>query len=273
MKKSIFYDHLIAVANKENQSIEKIINFSVTLGYKGVDLQWRGENEFIKTYKLLEKSGMAISSVYRFWNLSDLFDENEADSFLTCISKYGCNIAMIIPLKSDELSVDANFQKAISTLNALCDIAQKHGATVAIEDYDGYDAVICNTVTIKRALHSIPKLRHTFDTGNYAYFNESMIDALKLFATKTVYVHLKDRTFASPESDVNSQASFYGRKVKSCAVGDGFVEIEECIKLLSESGYNGFLSVELFGNTNITTAMQKSAKYIDYLLANTSKKN
>ncbi len=267
MKKSIFYDHLLTAAKQENQPISEIIDFAAELGFIGADVGWCGENALTQTYELLKKSGIAISSVYRFWNFGESYNKDDARAFFSCLRKCECNTAMIIPRKTNGTDEATEFERTVYALNDLCNMAEEKGITVTVEDFDGTNVVVCNTDSLKRVFNAVPKLMHAFDTGNYSYFSESPIEAYKLFKDRIVQVHLKDRTFFStnngtPTTFVN------GRVVYPCAVGEGFVEIEECIKLLCKNGYNGYLSVELFWHNNMKEAIQKSAEYIDKITQN-----
>lgn len=265
MNKSIFYDHLITAAKQEKKPVSEIIEYAASLGYVGADVCWCGESELTKTHELLKKFGISISSVYRFWKFYNLFDKDEAKSFFACVSSLGCKTVMIIPQKSGQTTDDIEFDRAATALNQLCDMAKEYEITVTVEDFDGTNVVVCNTASLKRIFNAVPKLKHAFDTGNYAYFNESELDAFELFKDKIAYVHLKDRLLVSTPEILNPETAFGGREVAACAVGEGFVEIKECINRLVKNGYNGYFSVELFWHNNMKEAIQKSAEYLNNL--------
>ncbi|MBO5326834.1 MAG: sugar phosphate isomerase/epimerase [Clostridia bacterium] len=272
MKKSIIYDHLLTAAEQEGVSIAKILSFAASLGYVGTDVRWRSADALCETQEMLKKEGFSLSSVYRFWDLTFPVDHEDANAFFACLGACGCDHAMIIP-RGDGAIKDKNaaFETVCARLNEICDIAKNQKITVTVEDFDAVDAIICNTETLERAFVAVPKLRHTFDTGNYTYFYESPIAAFELFKDKIVHVHLKDRALAPVSSTQKAGALCDGKAAYSCAVGDGFVEIEQCIRSLHKNGYNGYLSVEHYGLDQMKTAIQRSAAYIDRILADVEK--
>ena len=55
----------------------------------------------------------------------------------------------------------------------------------------------------------------------------------------------------------------FKRKNKNCAVGKGDLTIRECLRLLAEMGYDGYLAVEHFGHPKMKEAIRDSAMFLD----------
>lgn len=263
MKKSVFFSHLVDAAKYENRPIDDIVRFASALGYVGADVGWSNAEDLCKINAILKESNMKIAQVYRFLNLFVPVDTKDVHSFFDCLEKIGCNKAMIVPdgAKKDGSGFDA----VCDNLNAICNIADEYGVTVTVEDFDSADVIISNTDSIKRAFEKVPKLRHTFDTGNYAYFNESATEAYKVFKDRIVHVHLKDRAF-SPVEEGYPTTLADGTVAYPCALGDGCIEIEDILKTLLKDGYDGYITVEHFGIKDMKKATERSSKYLDKLI-------
>ena len=174
---------------------------------------------------------------------------------------------MIIPWRAEKNPfTDADFHAVCESLEVLCVIAQNYGVTVTVEDFDSDYIIINNTEAVKRALDSLSALYYSFDTGNFSFFKESEVEAFKLFKSRIKNVHIKDRAFTplSDEDEVRPLSD--GSPSYACAVGKGSLKIKECLKLLGEIGYDGYLSVEQVGHRKMKDAMRESAEFLDHEL-------
>ena len=264
MKKSIFFNHLLDMSRQENQPIEKAVEFAANLGFAGADVIWSTPEKLFETYELLKAFGIHVAEVTRFIELSSILDEDDVRQYLDSLSKCDCKIAMIIP---DNRPDDKIFATVCENIARICEIAEGYNISVSVEDFDSADVIISNTTSIKSAFEKVPKFRHSLDTGNYAFFKESPVEAYELFGDRIIHVHLKDRAF-SPTDNENPMPLADGTIAYPCALGDGFVEIETVLKLLSKDGYDGYLSVEHFGMNNMKKAIQRSSEYLDKLFLN-----
>lgn len=271
MKKSIFYDHIRAVASQEGINISKAIAYAASLGYVGCDVHWRGETDFREIRSLLSAEGLQVSAVYRFWELFSEVDENEAHEFFSLLRESGCDRVMVIPWEETKSEhTDSVFTAVCRRLNRICDIAEEYGVRITAEDFDSADVIINNTAALSRAFSLCSKLFHTFDTGNYAYFGESAATALERFSDRIISVHLKDRAH-SKNAFTDTPIPFAdGTEAYSCPCGDGYIDVGEFIRVLHRKGYDGYLTVEHFGVSPMKTAMQISAQFVDSTLAELS---
>jgi sugar phosphate isomerase/epimerase len=172
---------------------------------------------------------------------------------------------MIVPQRAEKKPfTEEDFSTVCEALRTLCAMAKDYGITVTVEDFDGNDVIINNTVALKKAFDAVPDLHHSFDTGNYAFFGESEIEAFALFSDRIKHVHLKDRAFApASREDLPGRLSD-GTPFYPCAVGKGNLKIRECLRLLAEIGYDGYLSVEHFSHPKMKDAIRDSAKFLDH---------
>ena len=271
MKKSIFYVHIAEAAKQENTTVSEIAQYAASLGYSGSDVPWESAESFCRMYDILKEFGIKIASVYRFWDLFSPLDAADANHFFKTLADHGCFVSMIIPCRAENKPfTEEDFNVVCEGLRKLCAIAKNYGVTVTVEDFDSNDMIINNTESIKKAFDAVPDLRHSFDTGNYSFFHESEIEAFTLFKDRIKNVHLKDKAFAPDASESVSQGRV---PTCPCAVGKGNLKIKECLKLLGEMGYDGYLSVEHFGHPKMKDAMRDSAEFLDSVVFATSHLN
>lgn len=268
MKKSIFYEHIAEAARQENTAIFEIAKYAASLGYSGSDVPWESAESFGRIFDILKGAGIKIASAYRFWDIFSPLDAVDADHFFKSLADHGCFVAMIVPWRAEKKPfTEKDFSTVCEALHTLCAIAKNYGVTVTVEDFDSNDMIINNTESIKKAFDAVPDLRHSFDTGNYSFFHESEIEAFTLFKDRIKNVHIKDRAFAPESSESVSQGRV---PTCPCAVGKGSLKIKECLKLLGEMGYDGYLSVEHFGHPKMKDAMRDSAEFLDSVASDAS---
>lgn len=271
MKKSIFYEHIAEAARQENTAISEIAKYAASLGYSGSDVPWESAESFGRIFDLLQGAGIKIASAYRFWDIFSPLDAVDADHFFKSLADHGCFVAMIVPWRAEKKPfTEKDFSTVCEALHTLCAMAKNYGIAVTVEDFDSNDVIINNTEALKKAFDAIPELYHSFDTGNYAFFHESEIEAFALFRDRIKNVHIKDRAFAPESSEDVSGRLSDGAPFYACAVGKGSLKIRECLRLLGEIGYDGYLSVEQFGHKKMKDAIRDSAKFLDSVASDAS---
>jgi len=84
------------------------------------------------------------------------------------------------------------------------------------------------------------------DTGNTFIAGQDPVAFLKRFLKKVRHVHIKDVSESLAAATRGKQT---GIAVSQCALGDGANagNIRQCIEVLRDSGYTGFLSMECEG--------------------------
>jgi len=80
------------------------------------------------------------------------------------------------------------------------------------------------------------------DVGNTLFVDESPVPFFEAFIGDIKHVHLKDYIVTVDEK--SKLCSRLGVYLKSTKIGGGNIDIESCIRLLNENGYNGALALE-----------------------------
>ncbi len=80
------------------------------------------------------------------------------------------------------------------------------------------------------------------DTGWFATQGYPADEALRRLGRRIFHVHLKD--ILKPEPEGNRGFAMKDMGHETCALGDGIVPVQSCLKVLNEMDYNGPLSIE-----------------------------
>lgn len=88
------------------------------------------------------------------------------------------------------------------------------------------------------------------DIGNFACADEDSVHAVSRLAPLAVHAHAKDfhkRTFEQgpAEGYFGTRGSNY---LKGCTIGDGDIPVAQCVQILKNAGYDGYITVEYEGS-------------------------
>jgi len=171
--------------------------------------------------------------------------------------------------KPAEMSEEDAFKVLEEKLSRILEAAKKNGVIVAIEPHGAFSLTADGLQRIMK-LGTSDVLGINYDACNIrrsGYVESGAgksgwksgengydeLAVLKEIADRVVHVHAKD---------INSE--------KQCvAVGDGIVNIKECVEYLKQIGYDGVLSVETEGGDDfdsIAALAKKSYAYLNSLL-------
>ena len=90
------------------------------------------------------------------------------------------------------------------------------------------------------------------DIGNFACVDEDSVTAVSRLAPYAIHAHAKDFhkiPFGEPVADdLKTFATRGCNLLAGCALGDGDIPVEQCVKILRSAGYDGWISIEFEGN-------------------------
>ena len=104
-----------------------------------------------------------------------------------------------------------------------------------------------------RAKSGVNALGANPDTGNFLLVNQPSHEAIREVARYANMVHFKD--FAEGDGPF---IALNGQAYVGAAVGEGLVNLEQCILELKAAGFDGWLSVEYEGDEDPVTAVPRS---------------
>lgn len=265
MKISVFYDHLLVASQQTGQPLLDILKKVRGFGIEGVECDIehiRGGKEELKCN--LQDANLKVASVYGFFDFGNNLDYEKGYVFIDDIAYMGAKKALVIPgfvKQKHGATYKIALENMVDVLNKLCDYAETKDITVTLEDFDDYTAPFSTDEELHWFMKQVPKLRCTFDTGNFMYSEIDEIKAFELLKDKIVHVHCKDRSLTSAKGE-EPKETVEGRAMYSSPVGYGCIQMEEIISRLKNLEYRGFLAIEHFGSQQQIDYIENSARWI-----------
>lgn len=103
------------------------------------------------------------------------------------------------------------------------------------------------------------------DMGNFMCADETPVESVKTAASHAVHVHAKDFHSKKQGEFVPNFGWFPsrgGNSLRGALVGHGDVNVAECLAILKNAGYDGWLSVEFEGIEDCLMALQKNLEVL-----------
>ncbi|GAB2567409.1 sugar phosphate isomerase/epimerase family protein [Gracilibacillus alcaliphilus] len=146
----------------------------------------------------------------------------------------------------------ANFEKDLPSLVAACqeiaDYASQYGITTSIENHGFYVQLSERVQTVINHVNR-PNFKTTMDVGNFLCADEEPIAAVKKNISFASMVHIKDfyRRPAHLYPGEGWLQTIAGNYLRGAIVGHGDINMREILKVIKESDYKGYLSIEFEG--------------------------
>ncbi|MNP47575.1 Xylose isomerase-like TIM barrel [compost metagenome] len=134
-----------------------------------------------------------------------------------------------------------------------------------MEDFDDIRAPFSSSDELLWFMEQVPKLRCTFDTGNFIFRGENEMDAFGKLKDKIVHVHCKDRSL-DEENGGTPKITANGTQLFPSPVGYGCISIDEILHRLIRDGYNDTVAIEHFDAIDQLSYMQRSAEWLRSIL-------
>ena len=136
---------------------------------------------------------------------------------------------------------DINFPKAEA-------YAAKYGITTSIENHGFY---VQGSERVKRIVLGVNRANFgtTLDVGNFLCADEDPVSATMNNISIATMIHFKDFHIkrSAPPQEGGYIKTFHGNYLRGALTGDGDVDLKRISKIINESGYEGYLSVEFEG--------------------------
>ena len=146
-----------------------------------------------------------------------------------------------------------NFEKDLPFVADGCrevaDYAVKYGITCSVENH-GYHFQGAERVRRLVNLVGRPNYRTTMDVGNFVCADDDPVSAVRTNIGIASFIHFKDffrRTAGNPPVGEGWSRTRGGNFIRGTIVGHGDVELRPIVKIIKDSGYDGYVSVEFEG--------------------------
>jgi sugar phosphate isomerase/epimerase len=248
----------------------KFIEYAGTLGIDGVELLdsfWKDRNEeFPKVKEALTKYNLEVGA-YAISNDFVSDDEGKRKQELEKIYD-GVDMALklntrIVRVFSGNLREPYTYEQAkewiIEGLSEGAKYAEKHNVILALENHG---LLAGRSSQVKEIIETIGSrsLRATIDIGNFLLVNQSPVEAVKKLAPLVGHIHLKDFKIVGEEYQGQAYKGIGGVRLVGTIAGEGEVNLAEVLKILHNTGYQGYLSIEFEGPEDPKYGTEQSIK-------------
>lgn len=146
-----------------------------------------------------------------------------------------------------------SFDAALPTLIEGCRRITEYAESIGVETMTENHGYFCqNSERVERIISGVnsKNFGSLLDIGNFSCVDESNTDAVRRLSGFIKHVHAKDFHIKSG-SEFNPGDGFFksggGNYLRGAIIGQGNVPVYQCISIIKESGYDGYISVEFEG--------------------------
>jgi sugar phosphate isomerase/epimerase len=266
MRLSVFFDHILQAKEQTGKSLEELLAGVRNAGIEAVEINLTYLCEHSQVWDALQNADLGISCIYEFYDMGHYDETEKAKKHVDTAISVGAKRILVVPgflagEASKEMqkcmpvkeNIIAFFEgnKEIKGMTEGLSFAAKYGkekgVTVTVEDFDGLDSPLAGMYGIHWFLQQVPELMYTFDTGNFLFYGEDVLEAFELLKDRIAHVHCKDR---QPESNASVQT------------GTGYISFTEIVNRLKAQNYEGFLAIEHFDVEGQEECMRGSAEFL-----------
>jgi len=176
--------------------------------------------------------------------------------------KYGASVVRVF---AGDVAEGITFDQArtwiVEGLSEASKLAHLKGLKLALENHGtlaGRGDQVRGIIDDVRSLSGVDALGANPDTGNFLLVNQPSHEAIRQVAPIANMVHFKDFKKAPADHEGWSYTALDGQKFLGTAIGEGMVDLGQCIKELKDAGFDGWLSVEYEGAEDPFTAIPRS---------------
>ncbi|MBO5370715.1 MAG: sugar phosphate isomerase/epimerase [Clostridia bacterium] len=251
MKIGAFFSQIEAGIREKGMTIRSAMNNAVTHGITclDVDADYFTRITPEKFAKEAKEVSMEIASVHSLAKIDVTSNKKITESIekmkldMLNAKKADSQFFMIVPQPAEAYEGEM-YEKYTATVEKIFSILTAYGKEIGIqatvENFSLREIPYTSFEDITKLLEHNPDLMYTYDCGNFPLAGFDEIEGLKLFADRTVYVHLKDLELAE-ESTIFRNGKFY----EGPAIDDGFVKNDEAFRYLAQKGYDGVFTMEI----------------------------
>lgn len=267
IKVSVFYDHVREASRQTGKSENEILRELYLERVRGLEIRLEDLLEDHELYSRISDEGFKISCIYEFYEMEKKDETAKGRKHIDAAVRTGCSRILVVPgfLEKEEaeefhaiadredesvleayMQTNHKLQNMCRGLSRMAVWGKEKNVKVTVEDFDDYASPLSRIGGIRWFLKKVPDLGFTFDMGNFAYMQEDIWKAWKVFGPSTVHVHCKDRF----------------RSLEPAAAGTGDIPIGELVGKLRKKGYRGWLAAEHFGAADQEAFMLGSVRFL-----------
>ena len=269
-------------------TFRQIVSEMALAGFTGCEIGNKYPSDPVELKRELDLRGMRIASRwFSSFILTQPIEQVEADfvkelEFLAAVGANRINVSeqsysiqgqMDTPVLADHRHVmnDEEWDRFCKGLNHLGKIAKERGFKLCFHHHMG-TVVQTAEETDRMLANTDPEYVFLcYDTGHFTFAGEDPLSVLKKYVDRVGHVHLKDMR-ADVVAKVAPEGWSFLQAVRNGAFtvpGDGCVDYDPIIKLLSEAKYEGWLLVEAEQDPAKANPLEYAIKARNYIREHT----
>lgn len=244
-------------------------------GVELLDFFWKDrETETAGVVKALKETGLPVG----VYSVSNNFVQPDAQARREQVEiiKRGVDSANEFGAKTvrvfaGDTKPGVTFEEAlgwiIDGLTESATYAADQGVTLALENHGKLAGRSGQVITILDAVRN-PALKANPDTGNFLLVHQSPHKAVAELAKHAGMVHFKDFQNVADNYSGFAYSAIDGLKFSGTAIGEGEVDLYDCLRYLNRAGFNGWLNIEYEAEEDPITGVARSVEYTRQLMEN-----
>jgi len=269
-------------------TFRQIVSEMALAGFTGCEIGNKYPSDPVELKRELDLRGMRIASRwFSSFILTQPIEQVEADfvkelEFLAAVGANRINVSeqsysiqgqMDTPVLADKRHVmnDEEWDRFCKGLNHLGKIAKERGFKLCFHHHMG-TVVQTAEETDRMLANTDPEYVFLcYDTGHFTFAGEDPLSVLKKYVDRVGHVHLKDMR-ADVVAKVAPEGWSFLQAVRNGAFtvpGDGCVDYDPIIKLLSDAKYEGWLLVEAEQDPAKANPLEYAIKARNYIREHT----
>lgn len=248
------------------------------LGFEGMDfIDLKSENDIEEAKRIrahCEEIGMPIVAYTVGANLRAADLSAEIARVKGCVdvaAELGASVIrhdVASKLPEGETWEDA-IPKMIPAIREISLYAKEKGLRTASENH-GY--IFQDSARVEKLMNAVGCDNYGWlvDIGNFLCADEDPLSAVTRAAKYAVHVHVKDFLYHITREGVPTPEGYFktrnGNLLRGTAVGHGVVPVVDCLCVLRENGYDGWITLEFEGMEENIPALEAGVKYLRKIL-------
>ncbi|MBM7541259.1 TIM barrel protein [Amphibacillus cookii] len=162
---------------------------------------------------------------------------------------------------------EANLDQIIEGSQLLADYAKQFGITTTIENHG---MAVQHSDRVLRVLEKVNRenFKATLDVGNFLCVDEDPLVGIKKLLPHASLIHYKDfyrKPYYEPPVNGKWYDTASGNYIRGAIVGQGDLNLVEATKLIKQSEYDGYITLEFEGMEECRMASRLGLEYLNHL--------
>lgn len=256
-------------------SISDFVREAARIGADGVELLdffYRDiEADRASALRALDEVGLAVSA----FSVSNNLAKDDLAEWETQVARirfgvdearrYGTNTVRVFAGDvAPGVTLDGAFDRIVEGLAEASRYADDNAVDLALENHGqlaGKASQVRAIIEAVREKSGNARLTANADTGNFLLVGEESLAAVSAVADLVGMVHFKDFAPAPAGWDDFCYTAHDGSKWVGTRLGEGSAQAAECVGVLRQSGFDGWLSLEYEGHEDPFTAVPASLAF------------